>query len=74
MQLADVLTADQDCPGRDIPKARNQVGNGGLSRAGAADQRGYTARRGVKGEVSQHRLARLISEADSTEADIAVCR
>ena len=72
--LADVAHVDAvvgDGAGLDIVKPVDEIGNGGFSRAGGADEGDLLAGLGVQGQVPQHRLFRHIGKVHMGKAYIA---
>ena len=72
--LADVAHVDAvvgDGAGLDIVKPVDEIGNGGFSRAGGADEGDLLAGLGVQGQVPQHRLFRHIGKVHMVKAYIA---
>ena len=61
--LAQIHPADADGAGGGIVKAQEQVGQGGLARAGAADQRDHLARLDFQLDVAQDHFG-AVAEAD----------
>ena len=72
--FAHVDAVDQDSARGDVVKAVEQLDDGGLARAGGADDRDLLARLDPEAEVAQHRLARTVGEGDVVEDDLAAPR
>ena len=71
LDLVDVNTVVTDLAIVDIVEAVDEVGDGGLARAGGADEGQLLAGLGVEGDVVQNRLFRRVAEVDVEEAHVA---
>src|SRR6266566_7995207 len=69
LHFADVITIDQDPPGRHVEEPGNQVGQAGLAGAARAYDRHHLALSDPQVHIAQQRQARLIIERDPFEDD-----
>ena len=73
--LADIHAIHQDRAVGHIVEARDQVDDGGFTRAGGADEGGGLPGLGGEGDIVQHILLRAgVAEGDIAEFDRAVER
>ena len=73
--IAQIVPVDGDAPFGGIVEARQQVDDGGLARAGGAQQGDRLARLGLEADILQHRLAAAeVAEGDILEAHPALHR
>ena len=68
----DVNAVDGDPAGINVVEPVQQVGDGGLARAGGAHEGDLLARLGIQADVLQHRLFRHIAEADVVQDHVAL--
>src|SRR5205823_972922 len=74
LDLPDIIAVNGDAPALDVKKARNQVGDGGFSRAARSHERDDLAALSLEGHPMKHLRLAIVAEVHLLEVQIALHR